>query len=91
MLRNLKGTLMWCMIPAYMVWASGAMVVAAIALTPSHRERKAVEICEASGSMTHDDCVSHVKSWDKSTLLAYIKDDAPDGNGGNFPGGNSNP
>jgi hypothetical protein len=80
--------LMFSTMPAYVGFSFISVVAAAVVLTPSHRERKAVEKCEISQS--HDECVEAVKSWDKATVLAYIKDEGVTGNGGNFPGGNSN-
>lgn len=87
---NNKGIAMLGAVPMYIIWSFAAVVVASVALTPSHRERKAIEKCEAVSGMTKDECTISVKSWPKDVVLAYIKDEGVTGNGGNFPGGNSN-
>ena len=81
-LRNQNGYAEWAVIglgtiPAFMGWAYIGVVVAAVALTPSFRERKAIEKCEATQGLNHQECVDRVATWDKKTILAYIKDDAP--------------
>lgn len=90
MLKNRKGIATWSVLmfstmPAYVGFSFIGVVTAAVVLTPSHRERKAIEKCEVTQS--HEECVRAVDSWDKETVLAYIKDEGVTGNGGNFVGG----
>ena len=59
------------------------MVVAAFALTPSHRIRQANEFCvRDGGSITY--CEISVDNMGKEEILEYIKDDDMIGNGGNY-------
>lgn len=91
---NKKGIAEWTIlgaaIPAYMCWAAISMVIATVVLTPAYRERKAIAKCETTVGMTHEECVAQVRSWPKAQVLAYLKNNAKSGNGGNFAGGNSN-
>jgi hypothetical protein len=54
----------------YMI-ANAALVAASVALTPSHRERKALEYCQADGIKN---CEDFVLAMNKKEILAYIKD-----------------
>jgi uncharacterized membrane protein len=51
--------------------ANIALVASAIVLTPSFRERKALQYCEQEGI---SNCPQFVSNMDKTELLAYIKD-----------------
>ena len=48
------------------------------------RAKKAVKMCVAEGNAN---CENYVRSLSKDAILAYIKDDAPVSNGGNFNNG----
>lgn len=64
---------------------SFALVVSAFSLLPTTRAKfqvkKAVAMCEKTGG---PHCAEMVNAWSKSDILAYIKDDSTEGNGGNF-------
>ena len=91
MFKNKRGIVMWGAVPAYMVWAFGAQIVATVLLTPSFRVNKAVEKCVSISGDTEDACKGRISQMSSENVLAFIKDDATTGNGGNFRGGNSNP
>ena len=57
------------------LWANGALVVSAVALTNSHRERKAVEYCIADGR-SETDCHAWVPTLSKAEVVDYIRDTA---------------
>ena len=67
-LRNNNGIIPTC----FFGYAFGAMVIATIVLTPSHRARKTVEKCNQLG-MTVEQCdvkLQEVKSGD----ISFIRD-----------------
>ncbi len=78
-------------IVAPLVWAILAVTLSTYSFLPGTRAtfqaKKAVTMCEATGSL---DCDAMVASWSKTDILAYIKDDGITGNGGNFVGGYMN-
>lgn len=57
------------------LWANAALIASGIALTPSFRERKALQYCEAEG-LDANSCNAMIAGMSKSEILDYIRDTA---------------
>lgn len=55
------------------LWANAALIGSSVMLTPSFRERKAMEYCQAEGGSATF-CKQTVAGMSKEDVLAYIKD-----------------
>ncbi len=64
------------------------MVAVSVALTPSHRERKAIEFCSEVKPL--GECQVEVATWSKEEILEFIKD-TPQGEYKRFVFGVPNP
>ena len=67
---NIKGAVT---VLTVFIWYAASVVVGSVALTPSFRERKAMEYCQAEGGAA-DACKETVAGMSKTEVLAYIKD-----------------
>lgn len=57
------------------LWYGASIIVGAAALTPSFREKKAIEYCQQEGESA-DACKERVSGMTKPQVLAYIRDTA---------------